>query len=479
MQIKDFNLRGATKIEKINAVLNEEFGMKISAGFPKKEKLETIKEMSEMAIIKLKDTTKHFQLEPEYAKFLGVKDVIETMLSAGHYANSPAYEGMKEELYASVKTLMDSGCTNEETVAQTMNEFRMNPKYCYDDNHVKPLVIKMVKEYMQEGEVGTLAGGIGGALAAPAIGAALDTMIPGAGGVFTPALSGTAGRVGTAVAGGIVGDKLTDSVLRGLSEEMGIAVEDLESYDAIEEKLDLFAEVSGKSRDSVVGFLNGLEEDALPQGIQMFGRKIAERKLNDSIQYMYKLQKDGKSVEEIAKELDMKPEEVRDAMSKTAKSVEENNMNMFDDIIADMLSEEVKTAEAEVVMAVRALADDIQDQVERVGRMVNEDLPAIADQMMSEMGATQASQFKDSMEGILSAHLETTKASKDSIDGLIGGLTGEGSVGSLGDLAEPNMDDMPVDLGNEEPSIDDLAVDDNVPAAAGPEEEPLGRAPIE
>ena len=151
-------------------------------------------------------------------------------------------------------------------------------------------------------------------------------------------------------------------------------------------------------------------------------------------------------------------------------------MNMFDDIIADMLSEEVKTAEAEVVMAVRALADDIQDQVERVGRMVNEDLPAIADQMMSEMGATQASQFKDSMEGILSAHLETTKASKDSIDGLIGGLTGEGSVGSLGDLAEPNMDDMPVDLGNEEPSIDDLAVDDNVPAAAGPEEEPLGRS---
>ena len=81
MQIKDFNLQGTTKISKINAVLKEEFGMKISAGFPKKAKLETIKEMSEMAIIKLKDTTKHFQLEPEYAKFLGVKDVVETMLS--------------------------------------------------------------------------------------------------------------------------------------------------------------------------------------------------------------------------------------------------------------------------------------------------------------------------------------------------------------------------------------------------------------
>ena len=472
MQIKDFNLQGTTKISKINDVLKEEFGMQISTGFPKKEKLETIKEMSEMAIIKLKDTTKQFQLEPEYAKFLGVKDVIDTMLSEGYYAESPAYEGMKQELYASVVTLMDSGFTNEETVAQTMNEFRKNPKYCYDDNHIKPLVIKMVKEYMDEGEVGTLAGGVAGAYGASALGGMV-------GGPVGAAIGGTLGKIGGAVAGGIVGDKLTDSVLRGLAEEVGIAVEDLESYDAIQEKLDMFAEVSGKSRDSVVGFLNGLEEDALPQGIQMFGRKIAERKLNDSIQYMYKLQKDGKSVEEIARELDMKPEEVKDAMNKTAESVEENNMNMFDDIIADMLSEEVKVEEAEVVMAVRALADDIQDQIEKIGRMVNEDIPAIADQMSSEMGAQQAAQFKDSMEGILSSHLETTKASKNSIDGVVGGLTGEGSMGGMGDLTDPSADAMPTDLAPEEPSIDDLAVDDNVPAASGPAEEPLGRAPIE
>jgi outer membrane lipoprotein SlyB len=393
------------------------------------------------------------------------------MLSEGYYAESPAYEGMKQELYASVVSLMDSGCTNEETVAQTMNEFRKNPNYCYDDNHIQPLVIKMVKEYMDENSAGTVGGAALGAYGASALGGAI-------GGPVGAAIGGTMGKIGGAVAGGIVGDKLTDSVLRGLAEEIGIAVEDLESYDAIQEKLDMFAEVSGKSRDSVVGFLNGLEEDALPQGIQMFGRKIAERKLNDSIQYMYKLQKDGKSVEEIAKELDMKPEEVKDAMSKT-ESVEENKMNMFDDIIADLLSEEVKVEEAEVVMAVRALADDIQDQIERIGRMVNEDIPAIADQMSSEMGAQQAAQFKDSMEGVLSGHLEATKASKTSIDGIVGGLTGEGSIGSMGDLAEPSVDDMPSDLAPEEPSIDDLAVDDNVPAAAGPADEPLGRAPIE
>ena len=472
MQIKDFNLQGTTKISKINDVLKEEFGMQISTGFPKKEKLETIKEMSEMAIIKLKDTTKHFQLEPEYAKFLGVKDVVETMLSEGQYAESPAYEGMKTELYASVVNLMDSGCNESETVAQVMNDFRKDSRYCYDDDHVKPIVIKLVKEYMGENDMGTLGGAAAGAYGASALGGMV-------GGPVGAAIGGTLGKIGGAVVGGIAGDKLTDSVLRGLSEEMGIAIEDLESYDAIQEKIDMFAEISGKSRDSVVGFLNGLEEDALPQGIQMFGRKIAERKLTDSISYMYKLQKDGKSVEDIAKELGMKPEEVKDAMNKTAESVEENNMNMFDDIIADMLSEEVKVEEAEVVMAVRALADDIQDQIEKIGRMVNEDIPAIADQMSSEMGAQQAAQFKDSMEGILSSHLETTKASKSSIDGVVGGLTGEGSMGGMGDLTDPSADAMPTDLAPEEPSIDDLAVGDNIPAASGPEEEPLGRAPIE
>ena len=440
MQIKDFNLQGTTKISKINAVLKEEFGMKISAGFPKKAKLETIKEMSEMAIIKLK----------------------ETMLSEGQYAESSAYESMKTELYASVVNLMDGGCTDTETVSQVMNDFRKNPNYCYDDEHVKPIVIKLVKEYMGEGEVGTLGGAALGSMGATALGGMV-------GGPVGAAIGGTLGKIGGAVAGGIAGDKLTDSVLRGLSEEMGIA----------QEKLDMVAEISGKSRDSVVGFLNGLEEDALPQGIQMFGRKIAQRKLTDSIQYMYKLQKDGKSVEEIARELEMDPSEVKDAMNKTAESVEENNMNMFDDIIADMLSEEVKVEEAEVVMAVRALADDIQDQIERIGRMMNEEIPAIADQMSSEMGAQQAAQFKDSMEGILSSHLETTKASKGGIDGIVGGLTGEGSMGGMGDLTDPSADAMPTDLAPQEPSIDDLAVGDNIPASAGPAEEPLGRAPIE
>jgi len=74
---------------------------------------------------------------------------------------------------------------------------------------------------------------------------------------------------------------------------------------------------------------------------------------------------------------------------------------MFDDIIDEMISEEIEGTsvdEAEVVMAIRALADDLQDQVERLGRMKNEDIPAITDSMVSEFGLEKAQGFKGQAE---------------------------------------------------------------------------------
>ena len=259
---------------------------------------------------------------------------------------------------------------------------------------------------------------------------------------------------------------LTEYLLSELAKECDVELNSMESYNAIEEKINTFAEVTGKSRDAVVGFLNGLEEEALVNGIQMFGKKIAEKNLLDSIQYMHKLKNDGKSVEEIAKELDMSVDAVKDAMSKT-ESVEESE-NMFDDIIGSMLSEEVEVEQAEVVMALRALADDVQDHIERIGRMMNEDIPAIADQMSAEFGAEQAAQLKSSMEASLSALLDANKMGKEGIDATVGSLTGVGSMAGAG---------MDQEAGLAEPELD--APVDNVPSAAGPEEEPMGRAPVD
>ena len=63
-------------------------------------------------------------------------------------------------------------------------------------------------------------------------------------------------------------------------------------------------------------------------------------------------------------------------------------------------------------MAVRALADDIQGHVEEIGRMANESIPAIADQMRGEMGAQAAATFADSVNGLLATYIEASKGAK-------------------------------------------------------------------
>ena len=444
MFIRDFNPNGKTKINNINKLLKEQFNMTIKNSFPQKEKLETIKEMSQNAIIKLKNTSKQFQLEPEYAKYLGIKDVIDTMLAEGYYAESPAFMEMKGMIVANVQQLMDGGYTVEEASAECMNRFRQDDRYAHEDGIVLPIVIKAAKDY------------------------------------YESCNSKHESLEELAVEG--PNTDLNEYLLKELSKEVGVELTDPSSIDAIEEKLGLFAEVSGKSRDTVVGFLNGLEEDALSNGIKFFGAKVAQHNTNEATKYGHSLRDKGMSDEEIGKKVNMSADEVKDMLDKTEKK----NESMFDDIIDDMLSEEIEgttVEEAEVVMAVRALADDIQDHVERLGRMANEDIPAIADQMIHEFGADRAATFKDSAEQVLNQALESSKQAKEGVNQLVGGITGTGTdMTGLGGTSElGDIDTDMSDLGGD--SIDDLALepemDVNEPAAAGPEEEPLGRAPVE
>lgn len=152
--------------------------------------------------------------------------------------------------------------------------------------------------------------------------------------------------------------------------------------------------------------------------------------------------------------------------------------SFLDTLVSEMVSEETITEEisgtsveeAEVVMAARALSNDIQDHIERIGRMANEDIPSIADSMAHEFGAQKAADFKNQMEELLGSLLDANKSSKEGVDALIGTMTGEESAAPMpaedplgGDMMEPAMDEP----------VDDFAGAD---AEAGPEEEPLGRA---
>ena len=433
MFIRDFNPNSNTKLDKVNNLLKEHFGMSITSSFPKKAKLEKIAEMSDQAIMQLKSSTKQFQLHPEYAKYMGVKYVVKEMIAEGKYAESPKYHEMKEMLMASVQELMDSGYTMDEASAECMNRYRMDNRYAYKDDDILPIIITAAKDYVES-------------------------------------CSGSRSESLEEIATDGPSTDLNEYLLSELAKECGVELEDVTSLEAIEEKLGLFAEVSGKSRDAVVGFLNGLEEDTVANGIKMFGAKI--REANAFVDARRKAIAAGDDEFEVDGKTFKVTGDTKD---------EKKNESMFDDIIDDMLSEEIEgtsVEEAEVVMAVRALADDIQDQVERLGRMKNEDIPAITDQMIGEVGLDKAQQFKATAEQLIDSTLSSAKSGKEGIDALVAEITGQGSAMGLGDTGDI---DTP-ELGGD--SIDDLAIDEpemdvNEPAAAGPEEEPLGRAPIE
>jgi len=433
MFLKEFNQKGVKKIAKVNKMLKEEFGVSLkTAGFPKKAKLDSLLETANASINKIKSVNTKFQQELEYAKFLGIKDVVQTMINEGMYAESPAHGEMKEMINASVCNLMDSGYTMDEACGECMNQYRMDSRFAYDDEHVMPIILSAAKSYVES------CGGTHESIEEE--------------GEYIPETD------------------LNDSLLRELAKECGVELSGTESLQAIEEKLESFAKVTEKSRDAVVGFLNSLEEDAVGNGIKMFGAKVAEQNKFTGAR------KDAIAKGE--KKFTVDGEEY-DVTGDT-KDEKKNEGTMFDSLVDDMINEELEgtsVEEAEVVMAVRALADDIQDHVEEIGRMANESIPAIADQMRGEMGAQAAATFADSVNGLLATYIEASKGAKAGIDNAIGGLIGAGSVVNSDDMGLGDTADLgaaPAEVGLEEP-----AMDVNVPAAAGPEEEPLGRNPVE
>ena len=56
-----------------------------------------MKDSANQKIVSIKGSSQKFQLEPEYIKYLNIRDLSATMLSEGMYAESPKYMEMKEE----------------------------------------------------------------------------------------------------------------------------------------------------------------------------------------------------------------------------------------------------------------------------------------------------------------------------------------------------------------------------------------------
>jgi hypothetical protein len=413
----------------MNKLLKEQFGIKLNSA-PERKKLERVMETANRALIQIRGSQKKFHLDPEYIKFLGLRDAAETMINEGNYVKSPAYEAMANSLRTTIQELMDAGYSKNDACAETMNRARMNGAWAFAEDVMSPIVASAATQYVAEYEVAN----------DPAL-------------VEYDAAS-----------------NMSDVLIAEMARELNMRVEDTETLGAIAEKISMFAGVSGKTPESIVEFLNGLNEGDMANGIQMFGRKIAAENGGFNLAAM-----DAKKAKKDSFEYGGKTFPVKEAQ----EAARRGDVGMFSDLIDSILNEEVDVEQAEVVMAVRSLADDVQSQIERISDMMNKDVPAIADQMRAEQGASQAQQFSDTMSNTLGTYLESAKACKTAIDSQVMSLSGEAPANDmtgLGDTGAMDAMDAPADTGDD---LDlDAPADTNEPAASGPESEPLGRAEV-
>ena len=159
---------------------------------------------------------------------------------------------------------------------------------------------------------------------------------------------------------------------------------------------------------------------------------------------------------------------------------------------------ETEVSQAEVMMAAKGFAQELQEMVEKIGRLQNEDLPPVTDQMRETYGTGSASAFQTQIYSAFQGVMDALYTAKNQVDDAVSNMASTGQVGASVDMdkdmgagdpnAEAGMDDagMEMDgdldldnigdeLGDEEPAPD-MGAEAGDEFGGAEEEEPLGRA---
>jgi hypothetical protein len=147
---------------------------------------------------------------------------------------------------------------------------------------------------------------------------------------------------------------------------------------------------------------------------------------------------------------------------------------------------ETEVSQAEVMMAAKGFAQELQEMIEKIGRLQNEDLPPVTDQMRETYGTDSSSAFQTQIYGALQGVMDALYTAKGQVDDAVGNMASTGQVGAETDMDVPvdgmdtgmdGMDDMGAgDAGAAD--LDNIAgdLDTGDEFGAEDEEEPLGRA---
>lgn len=149
---------------------------------------------------------------------------------------------------------------------------------------------------------------------------------------------------------------------------------------------------------------------------------------------------------------------------------------------------ETEVSQAEVMMAAKGFAQELQEMVEKIGRLQNEDLPPVTDQMRETYGLDSAAAFQTQIYGALQSVMDSLYTAKNQVDDAVDNMATTGQVGMSTDMDKPvggdSIDGISPEAGGDEigGELDLDNIGDELEAdAAGDEfggaetEEPLGR----
>jgi hypothetical protein len=122
------------------------------------------------------------------------------------------------------------------------------------------------------------------------------------------------------------------------------------------------------------------------------------------------------------------------------------------------LEESADLDQAEVLLAAKQMADDLQKMAENLASMQVEDLMSIHNAMKEQVGTAEADAFNSSAEAAIGAALDAVKSANEQVGNAV--LTAQGMAPETTDMdmpmGEPEGDmDLGLDAPMDEPAMDD------------------------
>ena len=135
---------------------------------------------------------------------------------------------------------------------------------------------------------------------------------------------------------------------------------------------------------------------------------------------------------------------------------------------------EADAADAEITMAARGIVDELQDMIEKLGKIQNDQLGPLADEMAFSHGPEQSAAFKQASDSAIAGLLGQSRSTKDAVNDAVLVLMGDKPADDMAATGAELGGDMGADMEDDISMDMDLTGGDE--SMAGPEDEPLGRA---